>query len=119
MHNSKECCTAITLPIRNAFNSACWPTLYKLYGLYRHRRILCVSLAAITGGLPQSSVLGPLLQNILYDGMLRLPIPGCVQIIGYVDDIAGTIVGKELQQIEATCVTTLARIKCWSKLLNL
>ena len=42
-----------------------------------------------------------------------------VQIIGYADDIAVTIVAKELHQIEATCVTTLARIKSWLKSANL
>ena len=51
--------------------------------------------------------------------MLRLPIPRGVQIIGYADDIAVIIVAKELHQIDATCVTTLARIKSWLKSANL
>ena len=59
----------------------------------------------ITGGVPQGSVLGPLLWNILYDGMLRLL---SVQIIGDADDIAVPIVAKEIHQTEATCMTTNA-----------
>ena len=51
--------------------------------------------------------------NILYDGVLRLPIPGGMQIIGYADDIAVIIVAKELHQTEALCMTTLAKIKSW------
>ena len=56
-------------------------------------------------------MLFPLVGNIFYDGVLRLPIARDVQIIGSADDIAVTIVAKEMRQIEATCVRTLARIK--------
>ena len=50
----------------------------------------------ITGGVSQDSVL-----------------PMGVQIIDYAGYIAVTIVGKELHQIEANCMTTLARIKSY------
>ena len=61
-------------------------------------------------------MLGPLLWNILYDGVLSLPIPRGMQIIGYADDTAVT---NNLHHIEATCMTTLARIKSWLKSANL
>lgn len=45
----------------------------------RHNRILVV---------PQGSVLGPLLSNLMYDGVLRLVLPKGVKIIiGFADDI--------------------------------
>lgn len=36
----------------------------------------------------------------MYDGVLRLPLPKLAQIIGYTDDIAVTIVAKELFLIQ-------------------
>ena len=93
-HGSKEYCAVITLDVRNAFNSACWSqisqalrTIQTLAHLVRtissdlSERILLydtdkgVKKYEITGGIPLGSVLGPLLCNILYDGVLRLLIP--------------------------------------------
>ena len=73
----------------------------------------------VIGRVPQNSVLGPLLWNVLYGGVLRLPILRSVQIVSYPDDIAITIEAKELHQIEATCMTTLARIKSRLRSANL
>lgn len=39
-------------------------------------------------GLPQGSVLGPDLWNLLYDGLLRIALPQDVEIIAFADDIA-------------------------------
>lgn len=36
----------------------------------------------IYGGVPQGSVLGPLLRNMMYDGLLRLALPGNIKL-GY------------------------------------
>ena len=41
-----------------------------------------------------------------------------MHIFGYADDIAVTSVTNELHQIEATPVTTLAKIKSWLKSAN-
>lgn len=46
----------------------------------------------VTGGGLQGSILGPILWNVLYDGIQRLPLRKEVQIVGYADDIAVTMI---------------------------
>ena len=104
---TKRICAVIGLDVRNAFNTARWDeimlalegvsmSLYlrKVISSYLSDRTLLYKTDdgthsyKITGGVPQSSILGSPIWNILYDGLLRQPFPDGVSIVAYAVDIA-------------------------------
>ncbi|GBP54289.1 Retrovirus-related Pol polyprotein from type-1 retrotransposable element R1 2 [Eumeta japonica] len=73
----------------------------------------------ITGGVPQGSVLGLLLWHIMYDGLLKVPLPKKVKLVAYADDVAVIIVAKHLDEINLAFDKAFERIKQWMKTVNL
>lgn len=58
-------------------------------------------------------MLGPLLWNIMYDGVLRLQLPHGVRIVGFADDIAVVSVGKHIHHVESITDDAIAQVRAW------
>lgn len=121
-------CVLITLDIKNAFNSATWSYIIRelknkqisqylinIMESYFTERKLKVSgvLKDMKMGVPQGSVLGPILWNIFYDGILELDLGQNVTTIGFADDLAILIKNKQEKYLVLNANEALRKIDHW------
>lgn len=125
-------CAIVTLDVKNAFNSASWYAiarslhrlkvpeyLCKLIKSYFENRVLMYETDEgpceinITAGVPQGSMIGPLLWNSMYDGVLTLGLPGGVNIVGFADDIVLMVLGETQLEVEVIASEAVRSIEGW------
>ena len=129
---NKKYCAIVTLDVKNAFNMARWDCILAelrrrkvaqylltiIEDYFRNRLLMYKTDDVmveynITGGVPQGSVMGPTLWNVMYDGVFKLQIPEEAQTIGFADDIAIVVVAKLKEEITCICNKTIHIVNHW------
>ncbi|CAB0040764.1 unnamed protein product [Trichogramma brassicae] len=127
---SRKYCAVVILDVRNAFNSARWNNslaalerihtpeyLQKIIYSYFQARVLEYDTddgpesCSITAGVPQGSVLGPILWNVMYDSILRLRLDDGVRMVGFADNIAVIAVAGTTYEVEDLLSCAIARVR--------
>lgn len=128
----------MALDVKNAFNSLKWNSIYeelirrkfpdylvRLIKNYFHDRTIeyftagtIVSLK-MKRGVPQGSVLGPLLCNLVYDGLLRIKNPRNCKKVAFADDIILISTSTRLQAIKRDMEKMAEETNTWMRTVGL
>ena len=123
-----------TLDIRNAFNSARWVDMIEalevrfkapayimqmVRSYLKDRKLIYQAEGVkhtvnVTSGAAQGSILGPELWNISYDGILNIDMPPETYLVGYADDVAAVIAGRDMEELQRKLNQVMLRTKEWS-----
>ena len=122
-------CVVVALDVKNAFNTASWevilkrlkemaisPHLANCISQYLEDRKILLSngeTVDMTCGVPQGSVLGPTLWNVLYDEVLRLELSQNCTLTAYADDLALTITARTTAALERNANEAINKIDMW------
>lgn len=127
-----EFAVAISLDIKNAFNTITWSKvmdalrtwdvpqyLRRMFKSYFTGRTAEISAPhsdsgfleiPITGGVPQGSVVGPLLWNLTFNEVLNLPMQEGSELFGFADDTLVVAIGKSIQELETRANEALSQV---------
>lgn len=122
----------VCLDVRNAFNSLEWTTIFQVLERKRFptylirliqeyfvgRKVIGVSEEGevaldITRGVPQGSVVGPLLWNLAYNDVLEIKYPDGVEPVAFADDLALAIVGQTEEEVVHKTTESVKMVSDW------
>ena len=123
-------CILVTFDVRNAFNTVTWSLIVselKRRGISKYLINIIESYfkdrwITISGlkrqmkvGVPQGSVLGPTLRNLIYDGILREDLGEGVTAIAYADDLAIVAQEEDIEFLNLKTNEAIRRVDRWLK----
>jgi hypothetical protein len=126
--NTRGFVLLVLLDVRNAFNTMNWGVLMealrrkgisgylrRIISSYLDERSLSTGETThrVTAGVPQGSILGPVLWNLAYDGVLEVALPEGAELVAYADDLALMVTHTDEVVVEERANEALARIEEW------
>ncbi|XP_076549218.1 uncharacterized protein LOC117611475 [Osmia lignaria lignaria] len=125
-------CLLVLLDVKNAFNTVRWRsiircmeergfshTLIALMQSYLEERWIVFDSKEgllrfqVFGGVPQGSVIGPILWNLVYDGLPRLRLRRDVYHIEYADDIGIVVIEEDFDRMIRVVELTIEDMSRW------
>ncbi|KAJ8887801.1 hypothetical protein PR048_014019, partial [Dryococelus australis] len=125
---------AISLDIAGAFDNAWWPqilwqlrllkcpkNIYEFIKAFSTNRKCALEMGShreekvLTKGCLQGSVHGPILWNVIFEGLLRLEFPQGCEVYGYVDDGMLRVPAWSWKELEEKTDQALSMIEEWAE----